>query len=167
MHDRKFIGYDAKQEVGYGNISHRHHNSDQFLISGTQTGHLEQLAPEHFSLVTTYDLANNKLQCHGPIQASAESLTHAALYNISTEINAVIHIHNVDMWETLKHQIPTSSEAVPYGTPEMAFEMQRLYRETEFSKHKMAVMGGHYEGLIAFGASVENAVATVLQHVNL
>jgi len=38
--------------IGFGNISQRiDPRSDQFIISGTQTGHIEQLSPEHYCLI--------------------------------------------------------------------------------------------------------------------
>jgi hypothetical protein len=39
---------DRYDNLGFGNISHRvKPQSNQFIISGTQTGHIEYLCPEH------------------------------------------------------------------------------------------------------------------------
>ncbi|MGF1494827.1 MAG: class II aldolase/adducin family protein [Microcoleaceae cyanobacterium] len=66
--------------IGFGNISQRIGQSEQFVITGTQTGHLPQLQPQHYTVVTQFDLEQNTLICRGPIKASSESLTHAAIY---------------------------------------------------------------------------------------
>jgi ribulose-5-phosphate 4-epimerase/fuculose-1-phosphate aldolase len=158
MYDAGLIGFDKKLNVGYGNISIRHpENPAQFIISGTQTGHFADLTSEDYTLVTAYDIPANHLHCKGPIKASSESLTHAAVYELNPAFQAVIHIHSLPMWEKLLHQAPTTSVDVPYGTPEMAFEVARLYRETTLPEEKLFAMAGHQDGLVAFGESLEEA----------
>jgi hypothetical protein len=41
---------------------------------------------------------------------------------------------------------------VEYGTPEMALEVRRLLRESD---SQVFAMGGHPEGLVAFGKSFD------------
>ncbi|HZI54021.1 MAG TPA: hypothetical protein VFD56_09975, partial [Chitinophagaceae bacterium] len=79
------------------------------------------------------------------------------IYESSAATNAVIHIHNLNLWNRLIHQVPTSSENIPYGTPEMANEIKRLFDETTLSTEKIIVMGGHQEGIISFGKDLEEA----------
>ena len=142
--------------VGFGNISMRC-NEKTFLISGTATGGLATLSESHYSLVTNYNLSTNSITCEGPLKASSESLTHALIYECSAAANAVIHIHNLNLWNRFIHHAPTSSENISYGTPEMAHEIKRLFDETALSKEKMIVMGGHREGIISFGKDLEEA----------
>ncbi|NJO72245.1 MAG: hypothetical protein HC825_12345 [Oscillatoriales cyanobacterium RM1_1_9] len=66
------IGVDH-QGIGFGNISVRMGPSGEFIITGTQTGSLLQLQPQHYTRVTEFDLAANSLTCVGPIAASSES----------------------------------------------------------------------------------------------
>ena len=47
--------------------------------------------------------------CIGPIQASSASLTHAAIYQANPDINAVIHVHDRDLWENLLDRVPTTA----------------------------------------------------------
>jgi ribulose-5-phosphate 4-epimerase/fuculose-1-phosphate aldolase len=141
--------------IGFGNISMRC-SEKTFLISGTATGGLATLSESHYSLVTDYNLSTNSLTCVGPLKASSESLTHALIYECSPA-NAVIHIHNLNLWNKLIHQAPTTSENISYGTPEMAREIKRLFKETALSKEKIIVMGGHREGIISFGKDLEEA----------
>lgn len=142
--------------IGFGNISMRC-DEKTFLISGTATGGLATLNESHYSLVTDYNLSTNSVICAGPLKASSESLTHALIYECSAATNAVIHIHNFELWNRLLHHVPTSNENVSYGTPEMANEIIRLFDETTVSKEKIIVMGGHREGIISFGKDPEEA----------
>ena len=128
-----------------------------FLISGTATGGLSTLNESHYSLVTNYNLSTNTVTCEGPLKASSESLTHALIYECAETINAVIHIHNLNLWNKLIYEVPTSNEKIAYGTPEMANEIKRLFDETTLIKEKIIVMGGHQEGIISFGKDLEEA----------
>ena len=147
--------------ISFGNISLRC-NPKSFLISGTATGRLATLSESHYSLVTDYDVNTNSVTCVGPLKASSESLTHALIYECSSEVNAIIHVHNLNLWNKLIHHVPTTGENIPYGTPEMANEIKRLFDKTEFSKEKIIVMGGHREGIISFGKDFEEAGSILL-----
>lgn len=153
MYGLGLIGFYKEHQVGYGNISVK--VDDGFIISGTQTGHLPQLKEKHYTLVDSYKIDENRLHCIGPIKASSESLTHAAIYECNTEIKAIIHIHHNDFWRNALDKIPTSSKEIPYGTPEMAKEIFHLYNNTSFSNEKIMAMAGHEEGIIAFGNTLE------------
>lgn len=155
MYKKGWIGVNS-DGIGFGNISMRC-NEKTFLISGTATGGLATLSESHYSLVTNYDISNNSVTCVGPLKASSESLTHALIYECSAATNAVIHIHNLNLWNRFIHHVPTSRENVSYGTPEMANEIKRLFDETAVSKEKIIVMGGHREGIISFGKDLEEA----------
>jgi L-ribulose-5-phosphate 4-epimerase len=142
--------------IGYGNISIRL-NDRHFLITGSATGHLSELSANHYTTVTDYHFGENRLTCEGPIQASSESLTHAAIYEADKAVNAVIHIHSKNMWNVLMNKIPTTSPKVEYGTPQMAMEILRLFQETDLMTKKILVMGGHEEGILSFGKTLDEA----------
>ena len=159
------IGHYVEINVGYGNISACIDRDSQFVISGTQTGHLPDLSKQHFALVTDVDFDRNRVVSKGATEASSESMTHAALYQLDPGIRAVVHIHSDAMWHELKGVLPTTRMDVDYGTPEMAGEFGRLFRETEFSAAGVAVMAGHEGGLISTGASVQEAAEKLLSLV--
>ena len=150
--------------ISFGNISIRYGKAEQFIISGTQTGNLLSLSEYHYTLVTSFELAQNVLTCEGPIKASSESLTHAAIYNAHLEINAVIHVHHLEMWERLMNKVPTSSSDFSYGTPEIAKEIIRLFKEDNLMEKKILVMGGHEEGIISFGRNLKEAGKILLKY---
>ena len=142
--------------IGFGNISERT-TGDCFLISGTATGHLPALGPEHFAEVRAFDFAANSLRCRGPVKASSESLSHAAVYVSDPTAAAVIHVHHLGMWEQLRDRIPTTDPRAEAGTPEMAWAIESLLRQPGVKEQGVFVMGGHREGLMAFGATLDEA----------
>jgi len=148
--------------IGYGNISVRLPQSNQFYISGTATGGIPELDKIHYPLVEKCDTSLNAIWCRGLIKASAESMSHAAIYSANSEIGAVVHIHNLQLWEEYLNILPTTDKTIEYGTPEMAVEISRIMTLPETINKKVFVMGGHKEGIITFGKTVEEAALTIL-----
>jgi ribulose-5-phosphate 4-epimerase/fuculose-1-phosphate aldolase len=157
------IGEYEEHGIGYGNISIRCGEPGQFLISGTQTGHLPRTDRSHYALVTSWSVHGNLVCCAGPVQASSEAMTHAAIYQLDQQINAIVHVHSKELWCYHMNSLPTTAPEVPYGTPEMANEFRRLYRDSAFRKTRLAVMGGHEDGIVSVGATLEAAAEQVLQ----
>lgn len=145
--------------IGFGNISVRYNNTNQFIISGSATGALDELKKEHFSLVTQFDIQKNSIYCIGSIAASSESMSHAAIYQSNKKCNAVIHVHHKKLWETFLDLLPTTDKKAAYGTPEIAIEMGKRANENE----GMLIMGGHEEGIIAFGSSLQEASKKIIK----
>lgn len=182
LFNREVIGCDlSRYGACYGNVSMRYVEADNFefrhdkpkgsrsfLISGTQTGHLEDLTPEHYVRVYRYDFTSNKVYAQGPLLPSSESLTHGAIYDLPLElkINYVFHIHSPSLWNLARElEIPTTNETVAYGTPEMAKEVQRLFHHTDLAQKKILSMGGHKDGVISFGSTPEEAGIVLLNNL--
>ncbi len=161
MWQRSFIGAYS-DGVGFGNISIRIPNTEQFYISGSGTGGIPELDQIHYPLVEKCDLAQNTVWCRGVVQASSESMSHASIYSCNAGIGAVVHIHSRKLWEKYLDVLPTTSREVQYGTPEMAFEIIRLMGLSETQEQKVFVMGGHAEGIVSFGKTVEEAARILL-----
>ncbi|MFY0672918.1 MAG: class II aldolase/adducin family protein [Bacteroidia bacterium] len=156
LYKMKLIGaYD--EIIGYGNISYKMANG-KILISGTQTGQTETLGSKHYTIIENYDIDANTLTCRGPIKASSEALTHAAIYELSSEIAAVIHIHSKVHWDKYLNVMPTTKAEVSYGTPDMAYEVKRLYDEGPMKENPVMIMAGHDEGIITFGKDFKEAM---------
>ena len=65
------IGQDPEryENLGFGNISQRlDAKSSQFIITGSQTGHIEHLSPEHYCLVVKADPHKNRIESCGLLQ---------------------------------------------------------------------------------------------------
>ncbi len=161
LHEAGLIGEYADEGIGFGNISIRQ-DGGTFYISGTQTGHLAVTDGRHYCLVEECDIDDNSVTCRGPVQASSESLTHAAIYALSPDIAAVVHVHSARLWHRLRDELPTTSVDVAYGTPAMAHEFERLYRDSDFANVGLAVMGGHEEGIVSIGPDLETAATRIL-----
>ncbi len=161
MYEHQLIGaYD--NGIGFGNISQRWGQTGQFVISGSATGNFRQLDSQHYSLVTDVEISSNTLYCTGPVVASSESMSHAVIYRECPWVQGVIHVHDLALWQQLLHQVPTTPEAVTYGSPEMAQAIIQLLRETELPTSKLFVMAGHEEGLFTFGKDLSEAAAKLL-----
>lgn len=148
--------------VGFGNISMRSKDDRSFIISGSATGGLSKLVPEDYSLVTDYRITHNTIFCTGLIQASSESLTHAAIYQSVSHVGAVIHVHCLWLWEKLIDKYPTTAAGIEYGTPEMARAVGQLASNIKDDEDKLIVMGGHREGILAFGHHIKDAMQSII-----
>ncbi len=162
LYEAGLIGEYAEHGIGYGNISVRRGSSNLFLITGTQTGHLPVTDERHYSLVTDCDLRSNVVHCSGPIQASSEAMTHGAIYALGEGIGAVVHAHHRELWTALRGHLPTTDPEVAFGTPQMAMELDRLYRMGGLRESGVAVLAGHDDGLISFGTTIEEAATRML-----
>ena len=162
MHARGLIGVIETPEgpIGYGNISVR--CPQGFIISGSQTGHLAELDKSHFALVDAVYPEENRLASRGPIKPSSEALTHAAVYAQDPAIKWVMHAHHKPVWEAAQRLgLPQTSPDVAYGTPEMAAETARLFRETDVRKIGIFAMAGHEDGIVSFGETAEQAAGVM------
>ena len=166
LHAAGLIGFEEARAVGFGNISERDPGMREFIISSTQTGHVPVANGHEFTRVVDYDIDANRVVCSGPLRASSESLTHAAIYELDTAYLAVVHVHSRELWQALTGKVPTTDSAVAYGTPGMARELRRLYRDTDFPAARLAVMAGHEAGLISVGGSVGEAAERILDARN-
>jgi ribulose-5-phosphate 4-epimerase/fuculose-1-phosphate aldolase len=150
--------------IGFGNLSIRVPQSKQLIISGTQTGGIAELTPQHYTKVVDYDWQQNYVTCQGLIQASSETLTHAAIYHALPKINAVVHVHHQQLWSQLLDRIPTTDPDCAYGTPEMAEEIIKLCQKSLTQKQRIIAMSGHESGILTFGHDLDRAGETLLKH---
>jgi ribulose-5-phosphate 4-epimerase/fuculose-1-phosphate aldolase len=157
---------------GYGNISQRLGPFDvpvhqrRFVISGTQTGELAHLSEGHYATVLECHPERNLIVAEGPIRPSSESMTHGTLYALDEGLRCVIHAHSPHVWCGAQAlDIPMTDESVPYGSPEMAQEVRRLFQETLVRDHLIFAMGGHQDGVVSFGHTVEEAGSVLIRYL--
>lgn len=162
----KFIGQDPARYEGYGfgNVSCRLEPWDapasarRFLITGTQTGEVEDLGPEHFVVVAECHPEQNLTVAEGPVRPSSESMTHGAVYAMDENIRWVLHAHSPHIWYAAQRLgIPITRADVQYGTPEMSDEVCRLFEESDVRQRRIFSMGGHEDGIVSFGRTAEEA----------
>lgn len=161
------IGQDATRYggYGYGNISCRRRRAPrEFIITASQTGHQAELTVADYCLVQAADITANRIVARGPRPPSSEALTHAVLYQHDPAIRAVIHGHCPEIWQQAAAlNIPATPDSVPYGTPALAIEIQRLFAETHVARRKILAMGGHTDGVVSFGTSLAHSAGSMLR----
>jgi L-ribulose-5-phosphate 4-epimerase len=160
--DLRLMGVDSNG-VGFGNLSVRDGSTTNFYITGSATGGLPELTLTDCARVVAYDFARNWLRYEGAAIPSSESLTHAAIYESDPTIFAVIHCHDSDLWATLLDRAPATSQSVAYGTPEMAYEIMRLFKMSDVRSRKILAMAGHEGGIVTFGKNLEDAFDVLMR----
>jgi L-ribulose-5-phosphate 4-epimerase len=145
-------------------ISLRITGTDNFIITGSATGSYPVITTDHISLVTSFDIQKNYIECCGNVKASSESLTHAAIYMSPFNINAVVHTHHKALWHEFKGKFPTTAKNAAYGTPEMAAEIVKIIMKPG-RKESVIIMGGHEDGIITFGKNMLSACAELFNLV--
>ena len=176
LYKEGLIGRDSKRYngFGFGNVSQRLEpyqlpvNKRRFVITGSQTGHLPVLTARDYTVVYEYYPEKNLVMVGGLIRASSESMTHGAIYDLDDSIRFVFHLHSPHIWKNSEYLgIPTARENAECGTPEMAEEVFRLYRETNLRKIHLFSMGGHEDGIFSFGRSSKEAGHTLLRYLSV
>lgn len=162
LRELRLLGLDSNG-VGFGNLSIRCGATKNFYITGSATGGVAELQPADCAKVVAYDFKRNWVGYEGSATPSSESLTHAAVYECDATAGAVIHSHDSHLWTTRLNRAPTSSKTVAYGTPEMAFEIMRLFKATDLQSKKILAMAGHEGGIVTFGRDLEEAFAVLMQ----
>ena len=162
LYELNLIGEYPDSKIGFGNISTYFNYSHilkseypQFIITGTQTGKFPHLDGRHYTRVLHYIIDQLKVTMEGPIEASSEVLTHAALYEKNDRIKAIFHIHSTPIWEKMiAKNMPHTKAHIPYGTVEMARAIQIAI---ENNCSGAICMRGHQDGVVAYGTSLEDA----------
>ncbi len=150
--------------VAFGNLSIRIPGGHQFYITGSSTGEITELEPGHYVKVISFNIDDNAVQCIGPLKASSESLTHAAIYLADPGANAVIHVHDLELWQQLINKVPTTNPAMEYGTSGLAQDILRLFNDSDVIANRIIIMSGDRAGILTFGNDIDEAVNILMQY---
>jgi hypothetical protein len=154
--------------IGFGNISLRE-EGEAFRITGTGTGRHRILDPERWCRVVWFSPELNQVRSHGMVEASAESMTHGAIYRARRDAHCVIHVHSRRLFDTLlAGDCPRTPPSVAHGTLDMAQAVAALAARAP-ALPALLVTTGHDEGVIAYGAdpvsTCEALIAAVPQEL--
>ncbi len=171
LYKLELIGEYPVEQVGFGNISEIKNYSQfdpaavaQFIITGTQTGKYPDLDGNFYTRVLNYDIDRLKIKTMGPIEASSEALTHAAIYAHNKNIKAIFHIHSANIWKgMIKDETDFTPKDIPYGTVEMARATERCIAQKDFGSF---CMHGHEDGVIVYARDLEEAGQLILELYN-
>jgi len=170
LYSLHLIGQDSSLYggLGYGNISCRENvASEAFIISGTQTGGKPHLGIDDYCRVNYCDVRQNYLAAEGMVKPSSEALSHATVYQLNPDIFCVIHVHNDVLWRLASlMKLPCTDKNAAYGTVAMADEIERLYQCGVLNEGRLFVMGGHEDGVISYGKTIELAGAALIAQLS-
>ena len=163
------IGEYPNEKIGFGNMSvvydHAQFfkaNHPQFIITGTQTGKYADLDGNFYTRVLDYDIKKLNIKVMGPVEASSEALTHAAIYSHNDKIKAVFHIHSSKIWEGLINDEKSFTQKdIPYGTVEMAYATQKCIGNADSG---IFCMKGHQDGVAAYGRNLDEVGEIILEN---
>jgi len=152
---------------GFGNISVRIHGL-AFLISGSQTGHIETLSATDIAAVDHFAIETNLLSAYGLTKPSSESMTHGVCFKAFEDIGAVVHVHSPDIWQVIDRLgLPFTDHSIPYGTPKMAQAVNDLLSVNHaHSQTTIFGMKGHEDGIVAVGNNLESCTSSLLDCLN-
>ena len=141
--------------LGFGNLSRRM-GDGTFLITASQTGHLDKLTPVEYARITDFDPGQNLVRSKGINYPSSETMTHLAVYDSNQRVQFVFHVHCPEIWNARDNlDPPITDPTIEYGTVEMFYEVQRLLRDGENYQKGVLAMGGHTDGLLAWGETAD------------
>lgn len=159
------IGCDPKRYGGYafGNISRRLSMGNaigdvSFVISASQTGGLARLSAKHYVTVLKCHPEQALVVAEGQFPPSAEALTHAAVYQADESARYVLHVHSPELWRQADRlAIARTDPAAAGGTVALANAITDLLRDPAVRQQGVFAMGGHEDGLVAFGRTAQSA----------
>ena len=160
--DLGLIGVDSNG-IGFGNLSVKYDATKNFYVTGSATGGVRELTLTHCARVLAWDFETNRVRYEGSVMPSSETMTHAAIYQSDANTGAIIHCHCSRLWAAILDEAPTTSKAVEYGTPEMAYEIMRLFTGTNAQTRKTIAMAGHQGGILSFGKDLDEAFAVLMR----
>lgn len=140
-----------------GNLSARCENG--FLITATGVG-MASVKAKEVAFVDEFDFENDILvRGRGLRHPSSETPMHALIYSHRPDVGAIAHMH-IDLFldekVATKAGIPTTPEALPYGTKESALAALKALEKSD-----IIMMRGH--GLVAVGAKIGAEVARMVK----
>lgn len=153
------VGEYPIDKIGYGNLSCRL-SKKNFLITGSQTGHLAHLQAHHYTKVIDCDLKKGSITAEGLVPPSSESLTHYGIYEANSSIQYVFHVHHRPLWDMLiSGPFDYIDESIAYGTQQMA---EAAFDLLANKNSGIFVMKGHEDGVISYGTTAEEAGKNIL-----
>jgi hypothetical protein len=160
LRDQKFIGQDVSG-IGFGNISVKAKNETGFFITISGGAIRESISQADLAWVKSWSFAENIVRFEGPGTPSAETLTHAAIYDANRSVGAILHIHNRSVWDWLVAHGEATADAAEYGTAAMAETVQEFLNRSARLTNVFA-MSGHEEGVLALGLNLAEAYASLM-----
>ena len=166
---RGMVGQDTARYggLGFGNLSKRMEDGT-FLITASQTGHLEKLTPAEYVRIEGFNPAQNLVRAKGLKEPSSEAMTHLAIYESDPAISHVFHVHCPEIWTARDElNIPATKPDIECGTVEMFYEVRRMLENWDDPQRTILAMGGHRDGIMSWGKTALHAGSILLSYLSL
>lgn len=154
-----FIGQDANG-IGFGNVSLKPEDQTGFFITISGGALRESIGQADLVFVKNWSFTENTVRFQGPGIPSAETLTHAAIYQADSSAGAILHIHSRSIWDGLIARGHATGDAAEYGTTAMAQGVREFLNRPERLTNVFA-MSGHEEGVLAVGRDLAEAYSNL------
>ncbi len=155
------VGEYPNEKISYGNLSSRI-NKKNFIMTGSQTGHLAHLQAHHYTKVIECDLKKGSVTAEGLIPPSREALTHFGIYEANPAIQYVFHICHEELWKALKQgPFDSISGDILYGSQEMADAASALIWNKSSG---LFILDGHEGEIVSYGMTAEETGKIILEH---
>jgi hypothetical protein len=156
------IGEYPTKRIEFGSISRRVKlDDDSFIINGSSTGNLANLAGAHYTKVIKCDLKRTSIQATGPISPCLQTYIHHAVYESYPQINYIFHIHQKKLWsylETNGYEVIESN--IEKNSSLMTNSIQASIRN---KKNGIFRLKNETLGMMAFGSSAEEVGKFILE----
>ena len=155
----------------FGNVSVRYKKKNSFVITATQTGDYPKLTPLYYSLVKKMDFKKGLIYSVGPSKPSCQSGLHWSVYEIDSQINAVIHVYNEKVVEYMVDNDYLSISDTNYDTfynQKISNDIKELYKNVDPFLNNAFLVTGELEGAVVFGKTLgeaEKSLYTILNKV--
>jgi hypothetical protein len=78
-----------------------------------------------------------------------------------------MHLHSPDIFNNYRALgLPCTNPSAAYGTPEMASAIEALGKSQDDSRPSLLVMGGHQDGILAYGSDADATGDLVIKTLN-
>jgi hypothetical protein len=143
--------------LGFGNVS-RKLDDEAVLISGSQTGYLDELTLSQYVSILNYDPDTNCIRCRGRIQPSSETFTHLAIYESDSTARFVFHTHSPEIWRARSIlDLPTTHPKFECGTVGLFHAVIELLNDRRMCRKGILAIGGHEDGIMSWGTTADEA----------
>ena len=149
--------------IGFGNISVRYKKKSSFVITSKETGEFPKLNPNYYSFVKKVDLEKFTVYAIGPSKPCDEAINHACIYDLDSQINAVIHVHNEKLWDYMLKNDYLSTNDTLWDSNKIVEDIKKMYKDIDPFLNNAFVLKGDFEGVVTFGKTLKDAEKALLE----
>jgi len=149
--------------ISFGNISLRYKKKNSFVMTSSKTGEYPKLTPSYYSLVKKIDFKNFTTYAVGPSKPSIDSISHGAIYELDSNINAVIYINNEKIWNYMLQNDYLLMTEDSYNSPQMLKDIKKVYKDIDPFLNNIFAIKNDKGGVLAFGKTLSQAEKSIYE----